>query len=475
MVFENDILKYFSQPGFRRLFQGIRRKFASLGRIGGKVQLRNLNLEELEVLEGFFGRSLNCRTSLTVELAEVDRIIRESRFAIGLEELLPLYFREELRSKREMALEQETEWERFFDDIKGYARRAETREWLRTIREGNGAGYRTFLGLYRENRDEAQKVLRACIQALDELPALNGERRRRTVFAARLTGTPHGMDRNTWLGRLLYSGILFVLGESAGSGGFDNCTPVEKKPDQRADGLEAAYGSGAAAGPGGNAWSKAAERRRPAEKVRHVFSRAGLEEDDLSSNVITAGLRTEPGDPRAGLFESAWHSRSPLILPLRFFDQETRWFPFESVYVLENPTVLSAILDAWEGPGCPPLVCPSGQPSVAGLRLMDQLAANGTRICYSGDFDWKGLEIGIALWHRYKALFAPWFFDAGAYEKAAAGVPLSQEQANRVGGLGIPWDRQLGDRIIDRGCVVFQEALVEDMVEFLKKRGKTPV
>lgn len=43
---EADVLKYFSQLGFRRLFQGIKRKYQSLGRIGGKVQLRNLNPEE---------------------------------------------------------------------------------------------------------------------------------------------------------------------------------------------------------------------------------------------------------------------------------------------------------------------------------------------------------------------------------------------------------------------------------------------
>ncbi len=409
----------------------------SLGRIGGKVQLRSLTPEEQQTLGGFFGRSLNGQLTLTAEVAEVDRITRESRFAIGLEELIPLYFREELRSNRELAQEQEDEWERFFDDMEGYGRGARTREWLRTIRDGTGAGCRTFLGLYRENRDEAAGVLRTCLQALDELPALKGERRRRTVFAALLTGTPHGMDRNTWLGRLLYPGILYVLGESDESDG--------------------------------GAWSGAAGRR-PAEKVREVFSRAGLEEDDLSSNVITAGLRTEADEPRAGLFEGAWHSRSPLILPLRFFDQETRWFSFDSVYVLENPTVLSAILDAWDGPGCPPMVCPSGQPSVAALRLLDELAANGARIFYSGDFDWKGLEIGAALWHRYRDAFAPWFFDAGTYEKAAAGIPLTTEQVSRVGTLKIPWDRQLGDKMLDRGYVVFQEVLVEGMVGELKKK-----
>ncbi len=435
-VGKTDILKYFSQPGFRRLFQGIRRKYQSLGRMGGKVQLRNLTPEEQEFLSGFFGRNLARQSGLTADVAEVDRIILESRFGIGLEELLPLYFREELRSNQEVAREQGEQWERFFSGIEPLAFREKTREWLQVLKTGKESGYRTFLSLYQEDRAEAARVLRTCVRALDELPAITGERCRRTVFAARLTGNPHGLDRGTWLGRLLYSGMLYVLGINQAASLYQ------------------------------------------AEKMRAVFRQAGLEEDDLSSNVIVAGLRAKTGDPRAGLFESAGESRSPLILPLRFFEQKTVWFPFEAVYVVENPTVLSAVLDAWEGPGCwanqdrlccPPIICPSGQPSVAALRLLDELVAGGTKVFYSGDFDGKGLEIGVGLWNRYQEAFVPWLFDTCAYEGASAGTQLSEEQRKRIGSLEIPWDQGLPGAVLQRGYVVYQEVLVEKIVRELRR------
>jgi uncharacterized protein (TIGR02679 family) len=209
------------------------------------------------------------------------------------------------------------------------------------------------------------------------------------------------------------------------------------------------------------------ENRHHAETVRAVFRRAGLEEDDLSSNVIVAGLKTLAGDTRAGLFDNARETGTPLILPLRFFEQVTRWFPFKAVYVVENPTVLSAVLDTWEGADCPPIICPSGQPSVAALKLLDELAAAGAKIYYSGDFDGKGLEIGVGLWKRYKDTFVPWLFDTRTYNSAPAGTELTGEQRKRISALQAPWDPDLPEAILRRGYVVYQEALVEEMMRDL--------
>ena len=92
-----------------------------------------------------------------------------------------------------------------------------------------------------------------------------------------------------------------------------------------------------------------------------------------------------------------------------------------AVYVMENPTAFSAILDASGNSRLPPLVCTSGQPSVAALLLLDELAAGGI-LYYSGDFDPEGLQIGVRLYERYSSAFRPWFFDRQAYWRAPAGI-----------------------------------------------------
>ena len=55
-----------------------------------------------------------------------------------------------------------------------------------------------------------------------------------------------------------------------------------------------------------------------------------------------------------------------------------------------------------------PLVCTSGQPSVAALRLLDLLAAGGVDLYYSGDFDGKGLSIAVQLLARYPDRLKLW-------------------------------------------------------------------
>ena len=66
-----------------------------------------------------------------------------------------------------------------------------------------------------------------------------------------------------------------------------------------------------------------------------------------------------------------------------------------AVYVMENPAVFSAILDANDNSRLPPLVCTSGPLSVAALLLLDELVAAGGILYYSGDFDPEGLQIGV--------------------------------------------------------------------------------
>lgn len=423
MTVEQDILEYFAKKGFNRLFQELGRKYRSLGRIGGKIRLPNPTPEEQEALSGLLGRDLSRRNAIVIELAQLDKILQESRFAVSLDQLLSIYFRQKQRTNREIEQQREEERRCFFDEVRPKAVRSQTQAWLSSLQAGTAPGYRSFLALYQENRNKAMQTLVTCLKALDELPVFDGKRCRRPVFAAKLTGDPHGFDRDKPMGRLLYSGMLFVLGIT---------------------GDEARNGS-----------------VNRAESMKEIFRQAGLEEDDLSSNAITAGLRTAVSDARWGLFESAWTTKSPVILPLRFFEQPTDWLPFKHVFVVENPAVLSAILDAWNEPGCPPLICTSGQPSVAALKLLDELTVKGSKLYYSGDFDVKGLEMAIGLYKRYDNALVPWLFDTCAYLSSAAGTKLSAEQKKKLGLISVPWDRRLTDAIRERGYIVYQETLVD--------------
>src|SRR5690625_3636724 len=50
---------YFMQRGFRRMFKAARRKYESLGRIGGSIRLQKLTDDEKQALSGLLSRNVS--------------------------------------------------------------------------------------------------------------------------------------------------------------------------------------------------------------------------------------------------------------------------------------------------------------------------------------------------------------------------------------------------------------------------------
>lgn len=74
-----------------------------------------------------------------------------------------------------------------------------------------------------------------------------------------------------------------------------------------------------------------------------------------------------------------------------------------------------------------PLICTSGQPSVAALRPLDLLTGEGTQLFYSGDFDGKGLFIAAQLCARYPSLLTPYQFCFKAPKCALLVISMCQQ------------------------------------------------
>lgn len=416
------MLDYFRQPCFEKLFTQAKKKIKSYNGLRGKVMLDHLSPQEQDLMGGFLGRNCLGKTRLTITLAEIDQVIQNSSLEMGLYDFLELYFGEKIITNQETSEARSRQWEQFFTKLHQTAGTPFTKAWLNQLLQGTGSGYRTLLGLYRQDPRNTLEEVSLCLKALDYLANHRGQKTRIPVFAASLTGDPHALDQDTPLGRLLYYGIQHLL----------------NKP-------EADY---------------------TAEGKRALFREVGLEEDDVSSNVIVAGLKVCMDDPRFAVFEGANKTSSPLILPLRFLEIPTRWQPGQMVYMVENPAVFSAILDAFqhqEDIQSPPLICGSGQPSVAALTLLDQLAQAGCIINYSGDFDVKGLEIALRLAQRYGENFRPWCFDHKTYLGVARGKTMEPDQFNNLRKLEVPWDKKLVDTMLEKKIFVYQESFVEKL------------
>jgi uncharacterized protein (TIGR02679 family) len=197
-----------------------------------------------------------------------------------------------------------------------------------------------------------------------------------------------------------------------------------------------------------------------AEARRELWERYGVVCDPLSSHVLFLNLPVvaEPGVATAvGAHRFAGE-------PMRLTLRALRRFPlrFEAgatIYICENPTVVSAAADA-HGERCSPLVCTDGRPVVAVRRLLEQAAAQGCALRYHGDFDWPGVEMAADAISRYGA--TPWKLGAGDYRRAVdVGAP-AKELRGRSRSTG--WDPELAAEMSRAGLVIEEEAVITDLL-----------
>jgi uncharacterized protein (TIGR02679 family) len=198
---------------------------------------------------------------------------------------------------------------------------------------------------------------------------------------------------------------------------------------------------------------------------RAAWGAVGVHLDELSSLALCLGV---PGDTRTALgrtLASYREAGQPAVLTLRQLRCHDEPLHAARVRVCENPVVVAAAADEL-GARCQPLVCVGGQPSAAGWRLLELLAAGGAAFDYHGDFDWGGVRIANAVRHRVN--WRPWRYDHVAYQAA---VSTAQPLAALAGLVGepaaTPWDPQLAAVMRHRNIRIEEELTLDLLLQDL--------
>ena len=104
-------MEYFrARQVYQKLFEGMRKKYAGLGRLGGTVTLTGLTREERQQLGGFFQKDYTENKTVTISGRLMEKALSSSRFAgISWEEILEAYFGQPLEVTKE---QKETFWKK---------------------------------------------------------------------------------------------------------------------------------------------------------------------------------------------------------------------------------------------------------------------------------------------------------------------------------------------------------------------------
>ena len=114
-----EAIEYFkSNPGYLRLFKGIKNKYISYGEMKGNVVINNPSFQEREALSGLMKKDYSRNKSISINISKVQEKLGNTRFAgVDLKDLINNFFKEEILSKTENKHKYEVELTNFFNEI----------------------------------------------------------------------------------------------------------------------------------------------------------------------------------------------------------------------------------------------------------------------------------------------------------------------------------------------------------------------
>ncbi len=395
-----------TQPDLQRLWQAAHRRLEATGGDleGTSAVLAGPSPAERQTVDRLLGARSRGR-ALRVRLALLDELLA-ARAGASLAEIVAVAVgpvRDRPAERAAVVAAAETMWSAAARH-RAVGRHPSLADWFDPLRRS---------GRLRR-LDNPERRLGGALDVLATLPSPEPVARAR--LAAMILGDSHSLDDDQPEGRLVISALAHLAGDGA---------PTDT-----------------------------AGRRQ-------LWEGAGVTLDDLSSSVLTLGLRPLPRGP---LTEAAarWASAGvPLPIPLAAVRAEPWEVPQGTpVRACENPTVIVAAAARF-GAACPPLVCVAGNPSLAARRLLGALLANGADVAYHGDFGAGGLAIGNAIIGELGA--RPWRFRATDHHEALASLKSAPRSCPPLPGRvpAAKWDEDLAPALVACGFELQEEAVLE--------------
>ncbi|MBA4536682.1 DUF2399 domain-containing protein [Bacillus aquiflavi] len=417
-----DARQFFREhPVYDRLFTRFKKKYQSLGKIGGTVKISDFPNRDLIELASFFGTTrseLLDKGKGKLSLLAFERQLERTKFdGIPLLELLESFFEEKILTNNELKKRKEIYIEESFRELS--ERFPVLTFWFQYLQKKSADTYWIYR-LLEGKKSFFYHDVRILSDAFKHLPK-DGERI--AMFSHRLTKDPHAFDQNTELGKL-WLHLLSVHSRNEEEG--EITIPSDS------------------------------------EAISQLLERYMLYRDDITNDVTVVNIQAETAKGSHPVWKAATTCEVPTVLnvPIRELTSLTRAYPAgcsKKVWIVENSGVFSTILDRFP---TVPLICTHGQFKLASLKLMDLFVKEECLLMYAGDFDPEGLTMLQRLMLRYENFVVPWRMDVTHYEASDPTVMLSEDRLAKLKSITINELQPVKEAMLKRKKAGYQEAIV---------------
>ena len=203
-----EAVSYFKQNrGFDRMIKKMKSKYQSFEReTPGTIVIEKPTKMEKEALSGFMKKDYSRNKNISISLKKFQERLDETRFyGATIKQILEKYFGEEIVSNKEQKTREKQEFEKFIEKIKKHCNYVETVEIIDEIFSKDVNERIKLKKEYHKSEENLETELKKAIKAIENLPE---KQESLPIFAAKINGNPHSLDRNKLAGQLFLKFLI---------------------------------------------------------------------------------------------------------------------------------------------------------------------------------------------------------------------------------------------------------------------------
>lgn len=415
---------YLKTKEVKRLMIELKKKWISNGHLTGKITLNNISDEEKRDIEGIMG--IHFSNSLNAKDFE-SAITQNTVFGDSdFKEILELYFGTKLITSKEKKLIKKNEDEFFFESLKKILddinANSKLYDWLIDVQSSKNFGYKTIQRLRKSKPNDIITICSNVFKGINEV-IQNQNIYSIAIFASKISGNPHFLDRNIGDGSTLFVSILAYI--------FKEDYPTDSK-----------------------SWYE-------------LLEKANLIKDEIAGSLAIFNIHLIIKNTNHQGVEWCYKYKQPFMLAYcNLVNVDKATTDNNLVYVVENEMVFTTLQKEIKDNDIA-LICTSGQPSLTAQKLIELLVKGNNRIFYSGDIDPEGLGICDRLWKKYPNNITPWLMNKNDYLASISNEDVSSQRLTLLDKIENPILKETSILLKENKKAAYQENMISTFINHL--------